>query len=91
MKKQTMSMISSTRSVYNKAPSVPSMPPPVAPPPTPDLENSEEVKKQRLLEQERAKRAKGFSSTDLAKEGVSLKEENTEDASLKNKKTLLGE
>jgi hypothetical protein len=81
-----INMISSISKLYNKAPSVPSMPPPVAAAPPPTVDNSEEVKKQRAIEAERAKREKGLSATDnTGGEGVPLTEENI------GKKTLLGE
>jgi hypothetical protein len=80
-------MMSSTQQkVLNKSPSVPQTPAPVAAPPPPTVDNSEEVKKQRAIEAERAKREKGLSATDnTGGEGVPLQEENVQ------KKTLLGE
>lgn len=81
-----MILMSSIRLITNKAPSVPSMPAPVAAAAPPTVDNSEEIKKQRAIEAERAKREKGLSATDnTGGEGVPLAEENTE------KKTLLGQ
>lgn len=72
--------------IKNKAPEVPSTPAPVAATPPPTVDNSEEVKKQRLLEEQRQARARGYSATDnTGGEGVPLQKENVE------KKTLLGE
>ena len=68
---------------------MPAMPPPPAPAPPPTLDNSEEVKKQRLIEEQRAIRAKGLGATDLTKDGVPLIKENIETP--KATKTLLGE
>lgn len=80
MTKLTTNMICSIqRKFYNKAPEIPATPAPVAAAPTPTTDNSEEVKKQRLLEEQRAMRAKGLSSTDnTGGEGVPLTEENIE-------------
>ena len=81
-----MIMMYSTRLITNAKPSVPSMPAPVAAAPPPTVDNSDEVKKQRALEAERAKREKGLGATDnTGGEGVPLAEENT------SKKTLLGQ
>jgi len=78
------------RRIFNKAPEVPSTPAPVAAAPAPTEDNSEEVKKQRLLEEQRAARAKGLSSTDnTGGEGVALAQENIDEKKLN--KTLLGE
>lgn len=77
--------------IYNKAPEVPSAPAPVAAAPAPTEDNSEEVKKQRLLEEQRAARAKGLSATDnTGGEGVALDQENVKKEEVKAK-TLLGE
>ena len=77
--------------ITNKAPEVPATPTPVAAAPAPTTDNSEEVKKQRLLEEQRAARAKGLSATDnTGGEGVALAQENIDNKELKSK-TLLGE
>lgn len=84
--KRNMTMISLIHRRLNKGADVPAQPTPVAAEPPPTIDNSEEVKKQRLLEQERQKNMKGLGSTDLVEgEGVPLTKENID------KKTLLGE
>jgi hypothetical protein len=80
---------SSIPRITNKAPEVPSTPAPVAATPPPTIDDSEEVKKQRLLEEQRQKRAQGLASTDnTGGEGVALQQENIEKPAAK---TLLGE
>lgn len=78
--------------IFNKSPEVPSTPAPVAAStPAPTTDNSEEVKKQRLLEEQRAARAKGLAATDnTGGEGVPLTKENIDTKELQTK-TLLGE
>jgi len=81
------------RGITNKGGgSVPSMPAPVPAPPPPTVDNSEEVKKQRLLEEERNKRSKGLGATDLTEGEVLLDEENIEKKKAEDgsAKTLLG-
>lgn len=90
---RTTSSILAGRSnkIYNKSPEVPAAPTPVAAAPAPTEDNSEEVKKQRLLEEQRAARAKGLASTDnTGGEGVALDQENVKKEEVKAK-TLLGE
>lgn len=80
-----------TRLISNKMPSTPSMPAPVAAAPAPTTDNSAEVAKQRAIEEERAKRAKGLSATDnTGGKGVDISQENIDKPEAKNK-TLLGE
>lgn len=87
--RQILSTIRSSIKRTNKAPSVPSMPPPAAMPPAPTADNSEEVKKQRAMEEQRQKNARGLGSTSNTDGGgVSLKDENIDKPAAK---TLLGE
>lgn len=85
-------LISNTiRSIYNKSPSVPSTPAPAATPVAPTVDNSEEVKKQKALEDARQKRVQGLGSTDnTGGDGVSLNSENVDKAAATDK-TLLGQ
>lgn len=75
----------------NKAPEVPAAAAPVAAPTAPTTDNSEEVAKQRAIEEARQKRAQGLSATDnTGGEGVPLTEEKIEDKTLSSKSTILG-
>ncbi len=88
---RTIIMTSLIQRVTNKAPEIPSTPAPVAATPAPTMDNSEEVKKQRLLEEQRAARAKGLGATDnTGGEGVALQKENVDAPTLKQT-TLLGQ
>lgn len=90
MTKRTVVMTSSIHPILNKAPEVPSAPAPVAATPAPTTDNSEEVKKQRLLEEQRQKRAQGLAATDnTGGEGVALQQENVDKPEAS--KTLLGQ
>jgi hypothetical protein len=85
MKRTTTYLI---QAVTNKGGGMaPPPPPPPAPiPAAPTVDNSEEVAKQRKLEEERAKREKGYSSMDnTGGQGVDIAEENIKQP------TLLGE
>lgn len=65
------------------------MPAPAAVAPSPTLDNSAEVAKQRQIEEERQKRAQGLSATDnTGGEGVPLAKENVDKPKAK---TLLGQ
>lgn len=76
---------------WNKAPSVPATPAPVAAPAAPTTDNSEEVAKQRAIEEARQKRAQGRAATDnTGGEGVPLTSEKIEDKTLSNQNTILG-
>lgn len=75
----------------NKSPEVPAAPAPVAAPAAPTVDNSEEVAKQRAIEEARQKRAQGLAATDnTGGEGVPLASENVEDKTLSSKSTILG-
>ncbi len=70
----------------------PAMPAPVAASPTPTIDNSAEVAKQRALEDQRAKRAKGLAATDTTGgSGVALDSENIDKTEAKDNTTLLGQ
>jgi hypothetical protein len=76
---------------FNKAPEVPATPAPVASPVAPTTDNSEEVAKQRAIEEARQKRAQGLAATDnTGGEGVPLTTEKVEDKTLQAKSTILG-
>lgn len=75
----------------NKAPEVPATPAPVAAPAAPTTDNSEEVAKQRAIEEARQKRAQGLAATDnTGGEGVPLSSENVSDKTLSSQSTILG-
>lgn len=92
MKRMKLDSTSLIREVLNKAPSVPATPAPVAATPPPTIDNSAEVKKQRLLEEERQKRAQGLSATDnTGGAGVDISSENVQKTEATDNKTLLGQ
>lgn len=87
-----MRLITNTiSSILNKGAAVPTMPAAATPPPTPTMDDSAEVARQRKLEDLRNSRTKGYAGTELTgNKGTDIAAEQTSTPKAEAK-TLLGE